>query len=170
MYGDTMDDAVDAITAQWARTRPDLDVSPMGVIGRLSRASRLVERELKEFFAQRGLEAWEFDMLATLLRANPEHRLCMKDLAGSALVSPGALTNRMDRLVERGLVDRWPAPDNRRMVLVALTPEGERLANQLIEEHVANERRILSSLTPNDQQALASHLRDLLISLGDTEL
>ncbi|MFI6596512.1 MarR family winged helix-turn-helix transcriptional regulator [Nonomuraea sp. NPDC050536] len=165
-----MDDAVDAITAQWARARPDLDVSPMGVIGRLSRASRLVEREVKDFFQARGLEAWEFDMLATLLRANAEHTMCMKDLAGSALVSPGALTNRMDRLVDRGLVRRWPAPDNRRMVLVALTEEGERLANELLEGHMANELRILSAFTPDDQEALAALLRRLLVSLGDTEL
>lgn len=165
-----MDDAVDAITAQWARTRPGLDVSPMGVIGRLSRASRLVEREVKDFFQASDLEAWEFDMLATLLRANAEHTMCMKDLAGSALVSPGALTNRMDRLVERGLVDRWPAPENRRMVLVALTEKGERVANELLEGHMANERRILAALTADDQEALAGLLRRLLVSLGDTEL
>ncbi|MFI6394734.1 MarR family winged helix-turn-helix transcriptional regulator [Nonomuraea sp. NPDC050547] len=165
-----MRDAVDAITKQWAATRPDVDVSPMGVVGRLSRASRLLERGIKEFFAEHGLEPWEFDMLATLLRGNPEHTMCMKDLAASALVSPGALTNRMDRLVERGLVRRWPLESNRRMVLVALTEEGERLAGDLLALHVANEARLLSALTPADQKALAETLRKLLVSLGDTEL
>lgn len=165
-----MEDAVDTIAKQWADTRPDLDVSPMGVIGRLSRASRLLERGVKDFFAERGLEAWEFDMLATLLRSNAEHTMCMKDLAASALVSPGAATNRMDRLVERGLVTRWPMPSNRRMVVVALTEEGERLANELIEEHLANERRLLADLAPDEQRTMTALLRKLLVSLGDTEL
>ncbi|WP_319714109.1 MarR family winged helix-turn-helix transcriptional regulator [Nonomuraea angiospora] len=108
-----------------------MDVSPMGVIGRVSRALRLLERGVKEFFAEHGLEAWEFDMLATLLR-NEADTMCMKDLSAAAMVSPGALTNRMDHLVERGLVDRWPAPDNRRMTLVALTDEGRRVANDIL--------------------------------------
>ncbi|WP_327087655.1 MarR family transcriptional regulator [Nonomuraea sp. NBC_01738] len=163
-----MEDAVDAIAKQWAVARPDLDVTPMSVVGRLSRASRLLEREIKDFFAAHNLEPWEFDMLATLLRSNLEHSMCMKDLAGSALVSPGALTNRMDRLVERGLVTRYPLPENRRMVIVTLTPEGERLANDLVALHMANEAALLSPLTAEEQQVLATALRKLLVSLGDT--
>ncbi|MFI6293322.1 MarR family winged helix-turn-helix transcriptional regulator [Nonomuraea sp. NPDC050790] len=162
-----MQDAVDAITMQWAAARPDVDVSPLGVAGRLSRAVRLLERSTKEFFAEHGLEPWEFDMLATLLR-DPEHTMCMKDLAATALVSPGALTNRMDRLVERGLVRRWPLESNRRMVLVALTEQGERLAADLLTLHVAHEADLLSALSPTDQEALTETLRKLLVSLGDT--
>ncbi|WP_181019863.1 MarR family winged helix-turn-helix transcriptional regulator [Nonomuraea typhae] len=165
-----MQDAVDAIAQQWAAARPDVDVSPMGVVGRLSRASRLLERGIKEFFAEHGLEPWEFDMLATLLRGNPEHTMCMKDLGTSALVSPGALTNRMDRLVERGLVKRWPLESNRRMVMVALTEDGERLAGDLLGAHMANEARLLSALSPEEQAALTGTLRKLLVSLGDTDL
>ncbi|MGW6502770.1 MarR family winged helix-turn-helix transcriptional regulator [Nonomuraea angiospora] len=162
-----MADAVDAILGQWARTRPDVDVSPMGVIGRVSRASRLLERGVKEFLAEHGLEAWEFDMLATLLR-NEADTMCMKDLSAAAMVSPGALTNRMDHLVERGLVDRWPAPDNRRMTLVALTDEGRRMANDILERHAANEAHLLRGLSFADREVLAGLLRKLLVSLGDT--
>lgn len=165
-----MEDAIDTISDQWARTRPNLDVSPMHVVGRLFRASRLLDRSLRDYFAQHGLESWEFDMLATLLRSNDEHRLCMKDLSANALVSPGALTNRMDRLVERGLVTRNPAPGNRRMVLVTLTEEGVRVVDEIMEGHLANEGELLAALTGADQDQLAALLRLLLVSLGDTEL
>ncbi|MEV4391856.1 MarR family transcriptional regulator [Nonomuraea sp. NPDC049607] len=164
-----MDDAVDAILGQWARTRPDVDVSPMGVIGRVSRASRLLERGVKDFFAEHGLEAWEFDMLATLLRSGAD-AMCMKDLSSSAMVSPGALTNRMDHLVRRGLVHRWPAPHNRRMTLVALTDEGRRVADEMLVRHAANEERLLAGLSEEERGALAGLLRTLLVSLGDTTL
>lgn len=165
-----MEDAVDVISSQWARTRPDLDMSPMHVVGRLFRATRLLNRGVKEYFAQHGLESWEFDMLATLLRSSADHTMCMKDLSANALVSPGALTNRMDRLVDRGLVNRFPAPRNRRMVLVALTEEGVRLVNEIMEGHLANERALLADLSAADQDHLAALLRQLLVSLGDTEL
>ncbi|MCK2215144.1 MarR family transcriptional regulator [Actinomadura sp. ATCC 31491] len=161
-----MDDAVDEIIGQWARARPGLDVSPAGVVARVSRASRLLERGVKEFLAEHGLETWEYDMLATLLRAE-DARLCMKDLSAAAMVSPGALTNRVDHLVERGLVDRWPAPGNRRMTLVALTAEGRRVADDLLERHAAHEARLLSGLTGGERDALAGLLRKLLLSLGD---
>ncbi|SEM09658.1 MarR family winged helix-turn-helix transcriptional regulator [Nonomuraea pusilla] len=164
-----MDDAVDVILGQWARARPDANVSAMGVVGRVSRASRLLERGVKEFFAEHGLEAWEFDMLATLLRSE-NATMCMKDLSASAMVSPGALTNRMDHLVERGLVERHPAPHNRRMTMVVLTDEGRALAGDLLDLHLANEERLLEGLTQDERDALAGLLRKLLVSLGDTRL
>ncbi|RVX47153.1 DNA-binding MarR family transcriptional regulator [Nonomuraea polychroma] len=163
-----MDDVVDTMLEQWACTRPDVDVSPLGVIGRVTRASRLLERGVKEFLAEHGLEAWEFDMLTTLLRSGDDATMCMKDVSAAAMISPGALTNRMDRLVERELVERRPAPGNRRMTLVTLTDEGRRLANDLLERHAAHEDRLLSGLSATDRDALAGLLRKLLLSLGDT--
>ncbi|MEU4509884.1 MarR family transcriptional regulator [Nonomuraea wenchangensis] len=160
-------DAVDEIIGQWARARPGVDVSPTGVIGRVTRASRLLDRAAKEFLAEHGLEAWEFDVLATLRRAE-DVRMCMKDLSAAAMVSPGALTNRIDHLLDRGLVDRWPAPGNRRMTFVGLTEEGRRVADDVLERHAANEARLLSGLSAGDQDALAALLRKLLLSLGDT--
>ncbi|GAA3158928.1 MarR family transcriptional regulator [Planomonospora alba] len=163
-----MHDAVDKILEQWAAARPGLDVSAMGVVGRLSRASRLLERGVKAYFDEHGLEAWEFDVLATLLRA--DRTLCMRDLASAAMVSSAALTNRIDRLVAKGLVTRATAEDNRRLVLVTLTEAGRRLAGDLLEGHLANERRLLDGLGPAEQAQLAALLRRLLRSLGDTDL
>ncbi|MEV0389685.1 MarR family transcriptional regulator [Nonomuraea sp. NPDC050643] len=165
-----MEDAVDQILGQWACTRPDVDVSPTGVIGRVSRASRLLERGVREFLGEHGLEAWEFDMLATLLRSGGDATMCMKDMSSAAMVSPGALTNRMDQLVKRGLVDRRLAPGNRRMTLVSLTDEGRALVDEVLERHAANEDRLLSGLSATERDSLAALLRKLLVSLDDTTL
>ncbi len=160
-------DAVDQILGQWARVRPDVDCSAMGVAGRISRASRLLEKGIKEYFSGHDLEPWEFDVLATLFRSNPDHRLCMSDLATAAMVSSAALTNRVDRLVVKGLVHREVSPSNRRMVLITLTGEGRAVVDALLAGHVANEERLLAGLTDEDRERLSGLLCKLLTSLGD---
>ncbi|WP_318272019.1 MarR family transcriptional regulator [Microbispora triticiradicis] len=164
---DAVNDAVDQILSGWARVRPDVDCSAMGVAGRISRASRLLEKGVKEHFARYDLEPWEFDVLATLFRANFEHRLCMGDLAAAAMVSSAALTNRVDRLTAKGLVHREVSPSNRRMVLITLTDRGHAMVDELLEGHVANEDRLLAGLTPEDREQLSGLLCKLLASLGD---
>ena len=165
-----MGDAVDLITAAWRRERPDVDVSPMEVIGRLTRLSRLVEREQREFFGAHGLERWEFDVLATLRRSGGEAGLTAGDLNRAAMVTTGAITNRIDRLAARNLVRRAPDPDDRRSVRVQLTPAGRALVDDLLAGHVANEERILAALSPAERELLAGLLRTLSESLGDTSL
>jgi DNA-binding MarR family transcriptional regulator len=165
-----MADAVDQVLAQWRRERPELDVWPMGVVGRVSRLSRLLDRELKEFFAQHGLERWEFDVLATLRRSGAPYELTAGALIGAAMVTSGAITNRIDRLAARGLVERVSDPRDRRSVRIRLTDQGFDLIEQILDRHVANEARLLSALTPGQREDLVSILRDLLTSLGDTSL
>ncbi|WP_432929774.1 MarR family winged helix-turn-helix transcriptional regulator [Microbispora sp. CA-135349] len=165
--GTAGDDAVDQILGQWARARPDVDCSAMGVAGRISRASRLLEKGIKKYFSGHDLEPWEFDVLATLFRSNPDHRLCMSELATAAMVSSAALTNRVDRLVAKRLVHREVSPSNRRMVLITLTDEGRAVVDALLEGHVANEERLLSGLTDDDRAQLSGLLCKLLTSLGD---
>jgi DNA-binding MarR family transcriptional regulator len=163
-------DAVDAVLAQWRTERPDLDPRPMGVIGRLSRASRLIDRRLKQHFASDGLEPWEFDVLATLRRAQPiAPRLSAGELVASSMVTSGAITNRVDRLVARGLVTRDVDPDNRRRVLIGLTEAGQTLVDRLVEGHLEHERAMLSGLTDQQQNQLADLLRDLLLSLDASD-
>lgn len=165
-----MGDAVDLITAAWRRERPDVDVSPMEVIGRLTRLSRLVEREQREFFGAHGLERWEFDVLATLRRSGGETGLTAGDLNRAAMVTSGAITNRIDRLAARDLVQRTPDPDDRRSIRVQLTPTGRALVDDLLSGHMANEERILAALSPADREQLVALLRTLSESLGDTSL
>jgi DNA-binding MarR family transcriptional regulator len=160
-------DAVDLIVEQWARARPDLDASPMRVLGRLSRLTRIAERELKALFAEFGLERGEFDVLATLRRAGSPDGLTAGMLARSSMVTSGAVTNRLDRLVAKGYVTRDLDPANRRTVIVALTPTGRDLIDRAVSAHLENERRLLAALDQHQQDALAATLRTLLLSLGD---
>jgi DNA-binding MarR family transcriptional regulator len=163
-------DAVDELVAQWERERPDLDLWPVGIVGRLSRLSRLVERALKDFFAEHALEPWEFDVLATLRRAGEPYELTPGALLKAAMVTSGAMTNRIDRMESKGLVDRIPDPNDRRSVRIRLTENGHVTVDRLIELHVANEARLLSALTPTQREQLTSTLRRLLESLGDASL
>lgn len=162
-----MRDRVDDILDEWARNKPDVDARPMGVVGRISRASRLAEREVNRYYAEHGLQSWEFDVLASLLRIGPPHRLGAGELGRAVMISSAALTNRVDRMVARGLVDRAVDDTNRRAVVISLTTQGLATVNAVAEGHYANEARILSALTERDQQALARLLRKLLVGLGD---
>ncbi|MCO5992504.1 MarR family winged helix-turn-helix transcriptional regulator [Actinoallomurus rhizosphaericola] len=160
-------DAVDRIVEQWARARPDLDAAPMRVLGRLSRLTRITERELKALFARFGLERGEFDVLATLRRAGAPDGMTAGELARASMVTSGAVTNRLDRLVAKGYVTREVDPDNRRTVVVALTATGRALIDRAVTAHLENERRILAALDQGEQDRLAATLRTLLLSLGD---
>lgn len=162
-----MGDGVDAVIGQWQRERPDLDVWPMGIVGRISRLSRLLERELKDFFAAHGLETWEFDVLATLRRSGSPHELTAGGLLKAAMVTSGAITNRIDRLEAKGLVERVRTGQDRRTVSVRLTARGLEIIEELVALHVANEVRLLAALETGERDQLAGTLRRLLESLGD---
>jgi DNA-binding MarR family transcriptional regulator len=163
-------DAVDAIVAAWNRERPDLDAGPMGVVGRISRLSRVLDKELKDFFAGYGLEFWEFDVLATLRRSGAPYELSAGALLKSAMVTSGAITNRVDRLEAKGLLERVRDPDDRRGVRVRLTDVGLELIDRLVPAHLANEERLLAVLPKEDREALMALLRTLAVGLGDTTL
>lgn len=162
----TTSDGVDEIVGAWRSVRPDLDVSPMEVVGRLSRLTRLAERELSRTFGQHGIESWEFDVLATLRRSPPPHELSAGELVRSTMVTTGAMTNRIDRLAARGLVERGGAAD-RRKTIVRLTDDGRELVDRVVVDHLATEERLLGSLTPPQRTRLANQLKSLLLSLGD---
>ena len=161
----TNDDHVSTVLAQWAAERPDLDVSPMGIIGRISRLSLTMSKELELVFAQFGLYRWSFDMLATLRRSGAPYRLSPGALLRSLMVTSGTMTNRIDRLEEKGLVRRVPDPEDRRGILVELTEQGRELIDTALPAHVANEERILKALSKEEQHTLATLLGKLLSSL-----
>ncbi|REF00855.1 MarR family winged helix-turn-helix transcriptional regulator [Thermomonospora umbrina] len=163
-----MADHVDRVLEQWATHRPDLDASPMAVIGRLSRLARLVDAELGRTFAEHGLDRASFDVLATLRRSGPPFRLTPTELTRSSMVTSGAITQRLDRLESRGLVGRTPSASDGRGVLVALTDDGRALIDRVLPHHIDTENRILAALTRPRRDQLADTLRDLLESLGDT--
>jgi DNA-binding MarR family transcriptional regulator len=158
-------DAVDRITEQWRAARPDLDSSPMGVFGRITRIAALAERQLESVFTRFGLAGGDFDVLATLRRAEPPYRLTPGELSRSTMVTTGGMTKRLDRLEAAGLIRREPDPRDRRGKLIALSDEGRALMDEAIAAHVANEHRLLADLPPAQRERLAALLRELLLSL-----
>ncbi|MGN9844531.1 MarR family winged helix-turn-helix transcriptional regulator [Nonomuraea sp. H19] len=162
-----MADHVDLVLKQWHAQRPDLDVSPMAVIGRLARLSRLIDMELRRTFAAHGLDSASFDVLATLRRSDPPHRLTPAELMRASMVTSGAITQRLDRLESRGLVTRSPSESDGRGVYVTLTEEGYALIERVLPDHLATEHRVLAALSGERRDALAAMLGDLLESLGD---
>ncbi|MFJ6672065.1 MarR family winged helix-turn-helix transcriptional regulator [Actinosynnema sp. NPDC091369] len=162
-----MADHVDLVVSQWHAQRPDLDVSPMAVIGRLSRLARLVDAELGKTFASHGLDRASFDVLATLRRSAPPHRLTPTELMRASMVTSGAVTQRLDRLEARGLVVRTPNEHDGRGVVVALTDAGFDLIDRVLPDHLATENRLLGALSSAERTALADTLKQVLESLGD---
>lgn len=162
-----MADQVDRILQQWAKHRPDLDVSPMAIVGRLARLNRIVNAEQTRTFTRHGLDPSAFDMLATLRRSGPPHQLTPAQLTRSSMVTSGAITQRLDRLEARGLVIRTPSETDGRVVDVSLTDAGRALIDQVVPDHVATGRQLLAGLDETDREDLARLMRKLLESLGD---
>ena len=158
-------DHVDHLIEQWGRVLPDLDVSPMAVIARISRLCRILERDVDQIYAQHGLNHAQFGVLAALRRSGPPYRLSPTELYNSLLITSGAVTNRLERLTAAGLVRRVPDPEDGRSLLVALTPKGLRLIDRLIELHYAREAELLEPLGARDREQLVRLLRNLLLAL-----
>lgn len=157
-------DPVDQILAQWLRERPDLDVSPMGIIGRMGRLSKHLERAIQVTFSEFGLTIAEFDVLAALRRSGQPYQLSPTELFQTLMVSSGTMTHRIDRLEQAKLVKRIPDPNDRRGTLIQLTDEGFDVIEKAVEAHVTNEHRVLNALEKSEREALAGLLRKLLIS------
>ena len=156
-------DAVDRITEQWRRERPDLDPSPMAIIGRITRLAALTQRELERVFEQHGLAGGDFDVLATLRRSGA--RLTPGELSRSTMVTTGGMTKRLDRLEASRLIRREQDPRDRRGRLIALTSEGQALVDRTVEAHLRNEERLLTALPAEKRERLAGLLRELLVAL-----
>src|SRR5918998_5369808 len=158
-------DGVDAIIEQWRAERPDLDSSPIGVIGRISRLARSIEARLEPVYKDHGLEPGWHDVLATLRRSGPDYRLRPTDLTNATMLTSSGMTKRLDRLERAGLIAREPDPADRRGTLIVLTDAGRRLIDSVTEAHLENERRLLAALTKAQQRELADLLRALQLGL-----
>lgn len=155
-------DDVDHIVSAWRRERPDLDVTPLEVLSRVSRLARRLDLVRGAVFGQRGLEGWEFDVLSALRRTGDPHELSPTQLVSETLVTSGTMTNRVDRLAARGLVERRPSATDRRGVRVRLTTEGREQIDSAMADLLTHEREILAPLDADEQAHLAALLRRLL--------
>ena len=152
-------DHVDAILGQWARERPDLDSSPIGLIGRLHRIGDVLNVELRAVFAEAGLGDGDFDVLVTLRRNGAPYELTPSELVASTMVTSSAVTKRIDRLERAGLVTRTVSELDARSRRIRLTDAGFEKVNALMGAHVANEARLVAGLSERDRTQLAAILR-----------
>jgi DNA-binding MarR family transcriptional regulator len=160
-------DEVDLLIAAWRRERPDLDVTPMEVLSRVTRLARHLDRQRSAAFAAHGLESWEFDVLAALRRAGSPYTLTPGQLLRQTMVTSGTMTNRVDRLARRALVVRAEHPDDRRGVLVSLTTLGLTAVDAAFADLLEAEHGITAALPPAQHEHLADALRQLLLPYGD---
>ena len=152
-------DHVDEILEQWARERPDLDASPIGLIGRLHRLADVLNVELRTVFAEEGLGDGDFDVLVTLRRHGAPYELTPSELGASTMVTSSAVTKRIDRLETGGLVTRTVSESDARSRRIRLTEDGLALVDRLMGRHVANEQRLVAGLTEDERSQLAALLR-----------
>jgi DNA-binding MarR family transcriptional regulator len=155
-------DEVDRLVAAWARERPDLDVRPLEVLSRVTRLARHLDRARSTAFEAHQLEVWEFDVLAALRRAGRPYVLSPGQLLAQTMVTSGTMTNRVDRLEDRGLVQRMPDPADRRGVHVRLTPRGKERVDAALADLLSREQELLSALSQPDQESLSGLLRRLV--------
>ncbi|MEV5607513.1 MarR family winged helix-turn-helix transcriptional regulator [Streptomyces sp. NPDC052225] len=158
-------DHVARIQAAWRRERPDLDVGPQAVIGRLHRIATLLTQELCAVYARYGLSEGEFDVLAALRRAGEPFERAPGELAAHTMVTTGAITKRIDRLERAGLVTRRRSGGDGRGRVVALTAAGRDLFDRAFTDHIRNEHRLLDALPPSDAETLTSLLTAWLARL-----
>lgn len=162
----TPTDRVDSIAAQWRTERPDLDTTPLQVIGRLHRLADRLRDELLAEYRRFGLGEGEFDILAALRRAGAPFASAPGELARHTMVTTGAVTKRVDRLVTSGLVARGADADDGRGRVIRLTPAGLRVIDEAFAAHLANEERLLAGLTPAQRRSLEALLREWGAALG----
>lgn len=160
-------DEVDRLIEAWRRELPDLDVSPLQVLSRVTRLARHLDRARRQVFLAHDLEAFEFDVLTSLRRAGPPYELSPGTLLVQALVTSGTMTNRIDKLEQKGLVERGPAPEDRRGVRVRLTAQGQERVDGALGSLLDHERSLLAELPEQDRQQLADLLRTLVLPFDE---
>ncbi|MEV7522725.1 MarR family winged helix-turn-helix transcriptional regulator [Streptomyces sp. NPDC091371] len=167
-----MSDAVDAIVGQWTKERPDLAAGlwPIEVLARIQRMNRILEKHLKSFAAERDLELGELDILFTLRRSGPPYALTAGALIPAAMVTSGAITNRIDRMEAKGLVERVRDGQDRRSVRIRLTDHGITLTEAMMTDHLRHYTELVTPLDPATCATVAQALRTLLEANGDTSI
>jgi DNA-binding MarR family transcriptional regulator len=158
-------DRIDELVGQWRAERPDLDVATMGLVARVLAVAALLDRGISALAAEHGLNRGEGDVLFTLRRSGPPYRLSPSRLAAATLVTSGTMTNRLDRLEQKGWVRRIPSEADRRSLDIELTEEARRVVDEAVTEHVRREDAMLSGLSAREREQLDRLTRKLLAHL-----
>jgi len=155
-------DAVDAITGQWNRERPDLDTLPMAVFGRIYRVSRIMGDRMEKEYQRYGIGRGEFDVLATLRRSGAPYTLSPRQLSATLMLTTGGMTGRLDKLEKAGLLERSPDPGDRRGLRVTLTEKGLDVIDRAVGSGLVLQQAAVDGLTPEEAELLAGLLRRLM--------
>lgn len=155
-------DEIDRILTQWQQERPDLEVAPMGTIGRIKRLHQHLMRSMEKTWAAYGLNAASFDVLATLRRTGRPYALSPGDLITSTMVTSGTMTHRIDQLIKVGLVERVRNPDDGRGFLVSLSTQGHELIDKVVTAHAEAQAELVGALTNQQRAQLDDLLRQFL--------
>lgn len=159
------DDPVDAIALAWERERPGTPVDSIGVVTRLWQAAKLFGDDRVRLLRDEGLDAATLDLLSTLRRSGAPYRMTTRELADAALITAGAITQRVARAEEQGFVERTPRGAGSRQVDVQLTQAGHGAVEHLVDLVLGRELELLGGLTPGERDQLASLLRRLLTGM-----
>jgi len=159
-----MVDRIDKLLEQWSEERPELDCSGLDVVARVQDVAKMLRHSEDEALESLDLKMWEYDVLSALRRQGVPFQLPATELARESLLSGGAMTNRIDRLTQRGLVEREADPEDRRAVIICLTEAGRSLIDGAIEARlgVANEQ--LARLSKQERKAISTGLRKIAMA------
>jgi len=161
-------DHVDAFLAEL--DLPGIDLTVEGIVDRIMGISRRLRRSMDETLAGFDLTWGEWSVLGALRHAGAPYRLAAGELARKHDLSSAAMTNRLDRLEQAGLVRRLPNPSDRRSVLVELTDAGQRVWERSVDVQARKEALITAAaLEPHEREALNAYLRRLMLAFERDE-
>jgi DNA-binding MarR family transcriptional regulator len=161
-------DSIETFINQWKKERPDLDPWPVGILGRTQRISVHLQARAAKWLSPLGLTWDSFSLLLALRRSGEPYELRPTDIYRESLLSSGAITNRIDKVEKKGWVKRYDSPNDRRGVVVRLTPAGRAVADKAIEIHLRELADQLSKISKKERQMLLELLKKLLGSLEET--
>jgi DNA-binding MarR family transcriptional regulator len=159
------EDSVDAIALAWLRERPQTPVDSIGIVTRLWHAAKLLGDDRTRLLREAGADTATLDLLSTLRRSGPPYRLTTRELADSALITAGAITQRVDRAEREGLVTRSPQREASRRVDVELTDLGHATVERLVDAVLQRELALLEGFPAGEREQLSALLRKLLSTL-----
>ncbi|MDN3612191.1 MarR family winged helix-turn-helix transcriptional regulator [Vibrio ostreicida] len=155
-------DSVDRVIEQWAKEKPELKTDAMAIVGRLMRLAKYLETQMAQLHKRYQLTSGEFDVIATLRRSGKPYRLTPSELIDSMLLTSGAMTNRLDKLESKSLIEREHSKEDRRSVTVGLTADGVALIDVMIEEHAALQSKLLKEMDETHKSSIHAILKEWL--------
>ena len=159
-------DGVDEKLEVLGRELPQIDLPTEGIVQRIQKLAWRLNRSLNETAAAYGLSHADWGLLGTLRASGAPYRQPAGKLAEHVSITPGAMTSRLDKLEARGLVRRVPDPDDRRVLQIELTDEGDRIWMEAVGVQAEKERLVAAALDADEQEQLNGLLRKLMLAMG----